>query len=290
MVAAALRELLPDILQDLRVWMSDQDIQAGQQWSPEISKQLAISQAGIICLTPENLTSPWLLFEAGALANKVAESRVIPYRLGLAATEVEFPLAQFQSVGADDSGTLEMLASLNRFKTDPFSSERLERVHRQWWPKIEARLAAVPANDSSTARVRTERSLLEEILSRVRNPQNIPLSPHPTIYMATDQRQIAVGETATVQLAITNPTAMNLHHVNVVVMCPRGLRPISSDLGRVDEQTVKLPTRPTLPPNELYRFSIRVKAVAAGIQEMTAICTEDILESPLVQRAFIYVQ
>ena len=51
--------------------MSDTDIEKGARWENEISLRLAESDLGIICLTPDNLEEPWVLFEAGALAKKL---------------------------------------------------------------------------------------------------------------------------------------------------------------------------------------------------------------------------
>lgn len=67
-VARALHEWLPTVIQSLEPWMSDQDISSGQRWNSEISNQLAESNYGIICITPENQIAPWLNFEAGAVA------------------------------------------------------------------------------------------------------------------------------------------------------------------------------------------------------------------------------
>ena len=50
-------------------WMSSQDIGKGKPWFGSISEQLAKSEVCIICVTPENLDSRWLMYEAGAIAH-----------------------------------------------------------------------------------------------------------------------------------------------------------------------------------------------------------------------------
>ena len=50
---------------------------------------------GIVCLTPHNLESPWILFESGALSKRVAHARVSPYLFGLKVADVTGPLSQF---------------------------------------------------------------------------------------------------------------------------------------------------------------------------------------------------
>src|SRR5260370_7231044 len=66
--AEALKDWLPNILQTARPWMSATDIEKGTRWREEVAAALDTMKAGIICLTPENLTAEWLLFEAGALS------------------------------------------------------------------------------------------------------------------------------------------------------------------------------------------------------------------------------
>src|ERR1700693_4208133 len=90
-VGAALRDLLPEVLQDIEIWMSENDIMPGQRWGHELAATLEECEVGVVCLTKENLSSPWILFEAGCLAKSVTASRVIPYILDLSPTDITFP-------------------------------------------------------------------------------------------------------------------------------------------------------------------------------------------------------
>src|SRR5688572_12185283 len=63
-VATALREWLPVMVPAAKPWVSHSDIDAGHRWSPEIATALEASDFGIICLTKENLSAPWILFES----------------------------------------------------------------------------------------------------------------------------------------------------------------------------------------------------------------------------------
>ena len=82
-LAQALREWLPMVLHYVEPWLSQSDIEAGERWANEVAKELDASKFGIICITRENITSPWILFEAGALAKFMQEGRVIPLLLGI---------------------------------------------------------------------------------------------------------------------------------------------------------------------------------------------------------------
>ena len=82
-VAEALRGWLPAVLQNVKPWMSAADVEKGTRWESEISTRLEEADVGIICLTPDNLDSRWLLFEVGALSKKLGKSRVCTYLLDL---------------------------------------------------------------------------------------------------------------------------------------------------------------------------------------------------------------
>lgn len=64
-VADVLRNWLPSVLQAVRPYFSPEDIEKGSKWSLEISRELDASDYGILCVTTENVASPWMLFEAG---------------------------------------------------------------------------------------------------------------------------------------------------------------------------------------------------------------------------------
>ena len=87
-VGLLLRDILPMILNGVEVFMSKHDMGSGTRWNEELSSELGQSDFGILVLTPRNLTSPWLLFEAGAIS-KHAEARAVGLLVGgLAPTDV----------------------------------------------------------------------------------------------------------------------------------------------------------------------------------------------------------
>src|SRR6267154_4034636 len=74
-VAKKLRNWPPTVVQAARPWMSDTDIEKGTRGLNEIANALNGIKVGIVCLTPENLNEPWLLFEAGALSKTITEDK-----------------------------------------------------------------------------------------------------------------------------------------------------------------------------------------------------------------------
>src|SRR3954447_17273409 len=77
--ALALKSLLQDVLGDsIDVFFSDH-INPGELWAQRLGRELEQSDFGVLCLTRDNFLAPWLLFEAGAIANKFGSGRVVPY-------------------------------------------------------------------------------------------------------------------------------------------------------------------------------------------------------------------
>ena len=149
-MAKALKGWLSDVLQDIDAWMSDSDISAGSEWGKELSSELQNSSFGVICLTPENTTSPWLLFEAGALSKSVESVRVVPYCFEIDPITVQYPLAQFQCVRADKEGTLKLVRSINGSLDNGLPEDRLTRSFEVWWPNLEQSFKQIPKASSAS--------------------------------------------------------------------------------------------------------------------------------------------
>src|ERR1035441_8112595 len=113
-VAEYLRDWIPYVLQAAEPWMSSADIDRGARWSTEVATQLDTANVGIICLTPENLESAWILFEAGALSKILSKSLVCTYLYQLGPTDVKGPLTQFQATVANEVETKKLVRSMNK--------------------------------------------------------------------------------------------------------------------------------------------------------------------------------
>ena len=143
-VAEALRDWLPFVLNAVDPWMSTEDIEVGAKWLGVVSGKLHESDFSIICLTPENLNAPWVLFEAGALS-KHDESRVCTYLFDLEYQDVKPPLSQFQHSRSDKDGTRKLVRDMNKHLGDAaVPEERLTVAFDMWWPKLEESLASIP--------------------------------------------------------------------------------------------------------------------------------------------------
>jgi hypothetical protein len=111
-VAQALRYWLQCLSTDVEPWVSSVDSRFGGPWWDELQTELTRSAAGILCITPENKDSPWLHFEAGALARSVRRPLVVPYAVGMDTAAISSPISIFQGATANEQDTFRMISHL----------------------------------------------------------------------------------------------------------------------------------------------------------------------------------
>ena len=137
--AEALREWLGTVLQNARPWMSETDIEKGSRGLDEIARALEGMKVGIICLTPENLTAEWILYEAGALSKTLdAKTRVCTYLLaGLESANLKAPLSLFQWTKANKDDTRKLIHTINKhLDATPVPDGRLDSTFEKGWPDL----------------------------------------------------------------------------------------------------------------------------------------------------------
>jgi hypothetical protein len=108
-----LRDWLPGVIQAVRPYFTPDDLEKGARWDSEISKELHESHVGLLCMTPENLSAPWLLFEAGALSKDLGRGRVCPVLFTVDSADLLFPLAKFQAAKFEKSEMLRIIRMIN---------------------------------------------------------------------------------------------------------------------------------------------------------------------------------
>ncbi|HYH43223.1 MAG TPA: methyltransferase domain-containing protein [Burkholderiales bacterium] len=144
-LAACVKDWLGKLVQASEPWMSE-EIDAGQRWNEELCTRLRQANFGVICLTPENLTAPWVLFEAGALAKAFEAAHVVPVLLGVEKNGIAPPLSQFQAVKADCAGLRKLATDVNKaLGAVRLPERRLNELFDELWPKLEKRIAEISA-------------------------------------------------------------------------------------------------------------------------------------------------
>ena len=203
-IARIFKGWIPGVIQAAKPYYTEDDIIKGTRWNSEISLELEKSSIGLIFLTAENLNAPWVMFEAGALAKKLDDSKVCPILFGITASEVKGPLVQFQAAEFNKKGikkVIEMLNSeLHEFRLD---IEVLNDVYEMWWPKLEEKVqkALKTKTGQNKPKKRSERDMLDEILALIR-AQSIPhklanISSYAAHNLLSNIEDVEVAEFAT---------------------------------------------------------------------------------------------
>jgi TIR domain len=160
-LANALREWLPLVLQHVEPWVSDKDISAGERWAQAIAGELEASNFGIICITPENLHSEWVLFESGALSKSMLDSKVIPLLFGLELSDLSGPLSQFQAQKMEESGIMNIVKSINSASDTKTSENIVEKLVPALWPQLHGILESIPESEPSEKHMRPSHVYVE---------------------------------------------------------------------------------------------------------------------------------
>jgi hypothetical protein len=186
--------------------MSAEDIDKGERWSIDIAKQLEETNFGIICMTPENMTAPWVLFEAGALSKSIERSRVSPLLFGLSPSDFsKSPLLQFQLTVFKQDEILKLLQSINNSssETERLRDDVLQVTFARSWGDLASAISQIsftndmadpgkPVDSPSTNDKVNE--ILEELLSIGRAQTKLLRTPEeifPPEYLTNILRKLS---------------------------------------------------------------------------------------------------
>jgi hypothetical protein len=167
-LAVALKEWIPLILQYAKPWVSENDISAGERWAQAISGELESSNFGILCITPENLSSEWILFEAGALSKSMLDAKVIPLLFGLELSDLSGPLSQFQALKVDQQGVMNVIKAVNAVSETKAPEGTINHLVPLLWPELQQKIAHIPGMAPAGKHMRPQGEILEELVSQVR--------------------------------------------------------------------------------------------------------------------------
>lgn len=128
---------------------------------------------GVIFLTVENRTKPWVLFEAGAISKGLTTTRACPFLIKLKKQDVDRPLSDLHLTEDTEEGMLKLLQTINNAmsKEQRLSQELLTETFKNWWQKFKEPYDRILEQDSQPVVKRSTDEILEEILLTVRNQQ-----------------------------------------------------------------------------------------------------------------------
>lgn len=171
-IAKVFKNWLPNVIQKVIVYFSDEDIEKGKRWETEISRELSESHMGILFLTKENINSTWLHFEAGSLAKNIDKACIYTLLFDLEYSDIKPPLTMFQATKFNKTDIKKFLYSVNnQLNEDKLPESNLETILDTWWPKLETDVNKIDKSKFSISPVHAKRNdseVLDEILNLVR--------------------------------------------------------------------------------------------------------------------------
>lgn len=133
-----------------------------------IAAELQDRDFGIVVLTRDNLSSPWVNFETGALGKSLGVGKVAPLLLDITRADVEGPIAQFQSTLLTSKVDMRQFVRDLAIHAPDLPEATIDTMFEVKWTELEK----VVTNASNTAArpktTRTADSMLEEVLHHVR--------------------------------------------------------------------------------------------------------------------------
>ena len=170
-IAEGLNSWLPKVIQAVKTFYSP-EIEKGTRGIEEINKTLEGTSFGIICLTPDNLNSTWIHYEAGALS-KIEDARIWTLLHNLKHSDIVQPLAQFQHTLTKKEDIYKLLNSINEKLSEPLDKSVLRDSFERWWSDFEEVLQRAENISSEEKKedknIRSDRDILEEMLEILRN-------------------------------------------------------------------------------------------------------------------------
>ena len=196
LLAEAIREWLPTMLQDVEPYFTPADIEKGAKWDNEISKHLEQSKFCIIALTRESLNSNWIMFEAG-ISRSVEKPRICTILFGIEATDLPGPLASFQGTKFTREDIYKLVQTINSNLEKPIPQNALDKTFDKMWPDLEQIVRKIMSGAGSSPKppARSERDLLEEVLGLSRlmaGQQSVALDRLIKLLEASIQNQAMV--------------------------------------------------------------------------------------------------
>jgi TIR domain len=182
-IGNAFKDWLPDVLQFVQPYFTPNDIDKGQRWASEIAENLESSKVGLICLTADNLESPWLMFEAGAISKNIS-SRLCPLLFGVDTSQLIGPLIQFQATPYSKAEVFKFIETINATgELQALTSIQLERAFERCWKELDDKIQIILEKQPIAVQPapRSTVDMIEEMLGLIRSLPHaaVPLPDHP---------------------------------------------------------------------------------------------------------------
>lgn len=181
-IAEVMNKWLPCLLQTIQVFYSPEDIEKGESWHQRIAAELSDCKYGLVCLTSENISAPWVNFEAGAIA-KALDAHVATIMVNINPSDIKGPLSSFQTTKLEQQDFLHLIQDINKYLDSPIDEIRLRTTFDGLWSNIRLELREViqsslpSTKNSRRVNEKSNTEAIEEILQLVRKQNSLLTSP-----------------------------------------------------------------------------------------------------------------
>jgi hypothetical protein len=167
MMAKALRDWLPQVLHAIGSddpFFSEEDIDPGTFSDERLRARFADADYCIVCVTPENLLSPWINYEAGAIAERLG-GRTVPWALGVDPSHMKSaPLVRLQVMQANQQGTRRVVEGINKNSPRPLTEKVWSKQFDRCWSELAEQLQKIPDPGQVARKATTEELAYEAVL------------------------------------------------------------------------------------------------------------------------------
>jgi hypothetical protein len=147
--AVAFAKWIPEVIPDVRPWLSKHNIAAGAPWQHELTANLTTCPYGIFMVTKDNLHAPWLNYEAGSIARKLGiDTRLMVILLD--DHRVTGPLEAFQATRLDDEEMEKLVLDMNNVLGKPDWAGTVKIVFKEKWPSLATALRRASSGQDLT--------------------------------------------------------------------------------------------------------------------------------------------
>lgn len=107
-------------------------------WLSDHSDDLIDIKTGIVCISKDNINSPWLVFELGALISRLGKNNVFTFLIDVDPEELEMPFSLVDSIRPNKEGMRKLLYALNfELGVKGLHKRILDQLFDACWPWFE---------------------------------------------------------------------------------------------------------------------------------------------------------
>lgn len=151
-VALELKRWLKRVIQCLDLYVSSEDLEKGTRYLDELGQELETTNYGIICLTKQNVQSPWIHYEAGALSKSISRSHVVPFLVDIDESSLSgTPLLQFQNTKLEKADILKLVRGINNACENSLDEKLLEEEFEGKWPSLSTKLEELKTTEAGAS-------------------------------------------------------------------------------------------------------------------------------------------